>query len=338
MHILILLLLGLLPHLSCGAPGPLAADRDPDDLFGPSEDNLIVVDAILIVDAPLPSLFLRRTAPPGIPYAAEETALVGASVSIQIGDIVFDYRSDPDAAGRYLPPAAAPLVEPGSTYELRVEVGDDAVVRATTHTPQRMNIGELELVDPQGDDDEETVLRRLRLFSEIGDQVYGAAENQLEYLEGVLKARLQPDGGGASYQVAVSNLEHSSPLLFDNDWIDEDVISRDETSPPLRVEDGSLYLPWFSVQFSGRYKIKFYAVDANWFDLVRTDNVNADRGSGEAGQGFQRPLFHVENGIGLFGSASVDSVGFFVRPRGTPPCTGCECWGCERRNPNPSPN
>jgi len=331
MHMLLLLFLGLLPHLSCGAPGPLAADRDPDDLFGPSEDNLIVVDAILIVDAPLPPVFVRRTAHPGIPYAVEETALVGARVSIQTDNVVFEYRPDPDAAGRYLPPDAPPLVEPGSTYELRVEAGDDPVVRAMTQTPQRMRIGELVLVDPQDDDDQETVLRRLRLFSEIGDQVYEAAENQLEYLEGVLKARIQPDGGGASYQVAVSNLEHFSPLLFDNDWIDEDEISRGETSPPLKVEDGSLYLPWFSVQFSGRYKIKLHAVDENWFDLVRTDNVNADRGVGEAGQGFQRPLFNVENGIGLFGSASVDSVGFFVRPRGAPACTGCQCWGCERR-------
>ncbi len=330
MHIL-LLLLALVSHLSCGAPGPLAADRDPDDLFGPSEDNLIVVDVILIVDSPLPSIFLRRTVRPGIPYVVEETALVGARVSIETDDAVFEYRSDPDTPGRYLPPDAALLIEAGRTYGLRVETEIDPVVRATTHTPQRMRNGELALVDPQDEDGQETLLRHLRLFPEVGDQVYEAEENQLEYLEGVLKARLQPDGAAASYQVAVSNLEHFSPLLFDNDWIDDDDVARGQTSPPLGVDDGSLYLPWNGVIFAGRYKVKLYAVDDNWFDLVRTDNVDADRGSGEAGQGFQRPLFNIENGIGLFGSASVDSVGFFVRPRGTPPCAGCECWGCDRR-------
>jgi hypothetical protein len=326
MHIL-LLLLALLPHLSCGAPGPLAADRDPGDLFGPSEDNLIVVDAILIVDAPLPQIFLQRTAAPGVPYAAEETALVGASVSIRTDDLVFEYHPDPEVAGRYLPRYGATLVEPGRTYELRVEAADDPVVRATTQTPQRLRIGELVLLD----DDLETALRHLRLFSEIGDEVYAAAENQLEWTQGVLQARLQADGAAASYQVAVSNLELFSPPLFENDWIDEDDLERNETSPPLGVEDGALYLPWNGIHFAGRYKVKLYAVDQNWFDLVRTDNVDADRGSGEAGQGFQRPLFHVENGIGLFGSASVDSVGFSVRPKGTPECTGCECWGCEKR-------
>ena len=325
MHIFLLLLV-LLPHLSCSAPGPLAADRAPGDLFGPSEDNLIVVDAILIVDEPLPPVLLRHTAAPGVPYMAASTALAGASVTIHTDDAVFEYRSDPEASGRYLPPRAAALVEPGRTYELRVETSDGAVVRAMTQTPERMLIGELVLLDREGNE-----LRHLKLFSEIGNQVYEAAENQLEWTKGVLQARFRHDGAAASYQIAVSNLEHFSPLLFDNDWIDEDDVERGETSPPLGLEDGALYLPWDGIFFAGRYKVKLYAVDENWFDLVRTDNVNADRSSGEAGQAFQRPLFHVENGIGLFGSAAVDSVGFSVRPKGTPECTGCECWGCGRR-------
>ena len=73
-------------------------------------------------------------------------------------------------------------------------------------------------------------------------------------------------------------------------------------------------MPWEGINYAGRYKVKLFAVDQNWFDLVRTDNVHADRDVGEAGQGFQRPLFHIENGIGLFASAAVDSFGFVVFP------------------------
>jgi hypothetical protein len=36
---------------------------------------------------------------------------------------------------------------------------------------------------------------------------------------------------------------------------------------------------------------------------------------GNAGDGFERPIFHVEGGVGLFGSASVDSIGFVVLPQ-----------------------
>ncbi len=308
-----LLLLALFSLLACKAPGPLAADRDPDELFGSSAADLIVVDAILIVDAPLPPVVLRRTVAPGHSYSAVATALEGASVSIQRGDAMFNYRPDPSRAGHYLPPDDAPVVEPNGLYELRVTTGDGLTVRAQTQTPARIRIDELRLLE----DDLETELRRLRLFAEVGDAVYQAAENQLEYDKGVLIAQFQDDGPAVSYQVRLANLERSSPLLFDDDWIEdlEDFeLERVETSPLLSLASGELYLPWAGIYYAGRYKVTLFAVDQNWFDLVRTDNVDAERGSGEAGQSFQRPLFHVENGIGLFASATADSFGFSVRP------------------------
>ena len=91
----------LLTLISCDAPGPLKADREAGDLFGPSEDNVVVVDAILFVDAPLPLIDLRRTAAPGGAYSSAAQALVGADVSILQGDAEFEYRPDPAAPGRY---------------------------------------------------------------------------------------------------------------------------------------------------------------------------------------------------------------------------------------------
>lgn len=308
-----LLLLALIPLLSCQAPGPLAADRDPAGLFGPSEADLPVVDAVLIVDAPLPPVVLRRTVAPGRSYSAAATLLEGATVSIHSDDAVFAYRPDPVRAGNYLPPDDAPVVEPSRRYELRVGTEEGLAVRAQTQTPARIRIDELWLLA----DDLETELRRLKLFAEIGDGVYEAEENRLEYDKGALAARFQDEGVALSYQVRVANLEDSSPLLFDDDWFEdlEDFeFERLETLPLLSLEDSELYLPWDGIYYAGRYKIKLFAVDQNWFDLVRTDNLDAERSSGEAGQSFQRPLFHVENGIGLFASAAVDSFGFSVRP------------------------
>ena len=330
MHICLLLLV-LLPLVSCNAPGPLddfmKDERESDDIFAPSEDNVVVVEAVLFVDAPLPPVQVRRTVAPGDPYSAASAALADAQVSIHHGDAVFEYRPDPVAAGRYLPPAGAPSVEPGSTYELRVVTDTDPEVRATTQTPPRMRIGEVVLLDDDREAGEYREVGRLRLFSET-DDVYQAAENQLEYTRGVLEVRLDHDGEAVSYQFGVTNLEPNSPLLIDSDWLDEDEFERRETSPLLRSDDGAVYLPWYGIYYAGRHKIRLYAVDENWYDLVRTDNVGSDRGAGEAGQGFQRPLFHIENGIGLFASACIDSFGFFVRSKGSPKCSGCECWGC----------
>ena len=325
---LFLSLLALVPLLSCDAPGPLAANRGPGQLFGPAEDEIIVVDATLIVDAPLPPVMLRLTEAPGVPYEAAATGLAGAEVLIRSGDASFEYRPDPAAAGRYLAPDGAPPVEPGRGYELQVTSGDAPVVRARTLTPARLRIEELVWLD----DDLETELQQLRLFSEIGEQVYDARENQLEYIRGLLIARLGDAGEPGFYQFATFNLESSSPLLFGSEWIEEEEedfdLERDSTSPLFRAEEGELYVPWDGIYYAGRYKVRLYAVDRNWYDLVRTDNIDADRGTGEAGESFQRPLFHVENGIGLFASASVDSFGFFVRPSGSAACSGCECWEC----------
>ena len=315
---------------SCFTPGPLKADRDPGELFAPTEADDIVVDAILFVDGALPPVTLRRTAAPGEPYVASDVALTGATVSISQGETRYDYRADSVVAGRYLPPAGAPLVSPATRYDLLVSSAGDPAVRATTTTPSRMRIAELVLFDLD-EDQEEVELRRLRLFSEIGESVYEAAENQLEHTVGFLDVRLQSESGGeaASYQFGISNLEKASPRLYGDliDAEDQDDLERDETSRLLRIEDDGLFLSWEGINYAGRHKVKVFAVDENWFDLVRTDNVDADRESGEAGQSFQRPLFNVENGIGLFASAKVDSFGFFVRPEGTPPCSGCECWG-----------
>ena len=333
-YLLLLLALSGLAISSCFTPGPLKADRDPDDLFAPSEADAIVVDAILYVDAPLPPIDLRRTAAPGDPYNAADAALVGAVVTIMQDETTYEYDPHPTMAGRYVPPAGATVVEPATQYGLRVLVNDEPEVRATTLTPPRIRIDELVLLDLD-DDQKEIELRQLRLFGDIGDAVYDAPENQLEHTVGFLEARIRIDGAAASYQFGVSNLENGSPLLFDSDFIDaedRDDLEREETSRLLRLEDDGLFLSWEGINYAGRHKIRLFAVDQNWFDLVRTDNVGNERETGEAGQSFQRPLFNIENGIGLFASASVDSFGFFVRPEGAPPCSGCECWGCGDRN------
>ncbi|MEE2657118.1 MAG: hypothetical protein VX733_01360 [Candidatus Latescibacterota bacterium] len=330
--------LALLSLDSCYTPGPLKADRDPDDLFAPSEAS-IVVDAILLVDAPLPYVFLRRTAAPGDPYTPQSVALAGARVSISQGEAVHEYRADPVVAGRYVPTDPETLVMPSTSYELSVMSEGDPAVRAVTNTPPRIRIAQLVLFDLD-ENGEQVELGRLGLFGDLGNDVYVAPENQLEHAIGFLEIRLAIEGetlGAASYQFGIRNLERASPLLyslFDED--DEEKPDREASSPLMRMEDDELFLSWEGISYAGRHTGKVFAVDENWFDLVRTDNVDSDRNSGEAGQSFQRPLFHVENGIGLFASAAVDSFGFFVRAKDTPPCPWtvepCECWGCGDRN------
>ena len=309
-------LLLLLPLLACGA------DKGPEDLFGPSEDNLIVVDAILIVDQPLPPVFVRRTAAPGVSYSPAAASEPEAVVAIRHGDQAYPYRADPVIPGRYLPPVEQTLIEPSSTYQLSVETRRGERIDASTTTPSRLFIDEVLLLDEQTLE----VERTMRRFAEIGDEVYSAEENQILYPQGIIEAVIRQDVLPASYQIAVFNLERETPLLFDSKLIDEEDLERIEregASPPLSLPEGRMRLPWFTLAFAGRHKVKLFAVDSNWFDLIRTDNLNREGGSGQAGDQFGRPIFNVENGIGLFASAAVDSLGFTARAAADTSCSNC---------------
>ena len=297
----------------CAAAVACSANREPGELFGPSESGTLVVDALLIVDHPLPDLFVHETVSPGVRYTREGAGVLDAQVEIREGAQVHRYRPDPDSLGRYLPPDAPPPVRPGTEYHLTVE-SDGRVARATTRTPERFHFDDVVLLD------EETleVNRHLRMFSEGVDVVFTAPENQVTYLDGLLEARFQP-ADVAGYQAGVFSLDPGSERVLEADFLDEEdyeKLERQVSSPAYDAPDGKLRLPWFAVYFAGRHLIKIYALDRNWFDFARSSPEMENGGfGGLAGDNFERPIFRVEGGIGLFGSAAMDSLGFVVLPR-----------------------
>ena len=198
-------------------------------------------------------------------------------------------------------------------YRLEVEVEENKV-KASTTTPDRMRVLEAVLLD----EDTQEIMRTLKSFAEVGDEVYTAPENQLTHLEGLLELHLEK--AGEAYQAALFALEEDAQLL-DEDFperYDEDPEDlRANQSPPFAASDGIVRWPWFAVVYTGRSLIKVYALDHNWFEYALSSPDRQEQGGfgGLAGENFELPFFQVEGGIGLFGSASVDSVGFVVLPR-----------------------
>ena len=293
-----------------------AAERQPGDLFGSVEEgSALVVDGILLVDQTLPELFVRRTLPPGQFYSQDAAGVLDAQVRVFQGDQLFEYAPDLATPGRYLPPSAPPQVEPLTEYRLEVEV-EGKTVRASTTTPERVRVQQAVLLD----EDTQEIVQTLKSFAEVGDGVYTAPENQITYLDGLLEFHLN-NVAVAGYQAAIFALDEDLQFA-DEDWGDfadeeDSETSRANQSPPLAVSDGIVRWPWFAVAFTGRSLIKVYALDHNWFEYARSSPDQQEQGGfgGLAGDNFERPFFQVEGGIGLFGSASVDSVGFVVLPR-----------------------
>jgi hypothetical protein len=301
-----LLLLPVLALVAC------EAERDPASLFAPGGVDVPVVDALLVVDEPLPVVILSRTQPPDRPYDILEAAIDDAQVRLVVAGTDTVRYGDASPGGRYWPPATAPIVQPGTVYQLLVTTDRGERLSAATTTPARIEVQDWILVAGQGNPED----RRLRTFAELGDAVYDAPENQLVYAMGILEARLAADTA-LGYQLALASLDPGSDYVIDPPFFDEEdfeSLDRVGSSPVLETTGGAIRLPWFAVYFEGRYFYEVLALDRNAYDLVRSTPQGGFGIGGNAGDNFERPIYNVEGGIGLFGSAAVDSVGFRVLP------------------------
>jgi hypothetical protein len=295
------------------ALAPFACSNERE-LFSPDDVGVLGVDAMLYVGQPYPRVVLYRAQSPEIPFNAFNAAERGATVVVKTAGATTNYVEV--LPGVYQPPGLIPIVEPETTYLLEVTSRAGERLSAFTTTPPRLRVADWVILS----DDASTVDRRLRTFEEIGDSVYTAPENQLIHTRGLLEAWLEPVVA-AGYQAGIYALDPDSGFVIDPEFLDDEDFEEFEAniaSPPILNSETEIRLPWFAIYYKGRYKIKIFAVDLNWFDLARTVPELAGGGGGfggNAGDDFERPIFHVTGGIGIFGSASMDSVGFYVHPR-----------------------
>lgn len=290
-----------------------STERRAGELFGTeTEDGLLVIDALLIVDRPLPEMLLSETIAPGQPVTDRNSGVSGAEVTILVGGSTYIYANDSERRALYHPPGDAPVVMPGTRYDLTIR-SNGRTATATTLTPDRFAIREAVLLDEQS-------LGTIRNFVTYAEgDVFTAPENQVIYQEGLVEVRFDPNKA-AGYQVGVLSLDEGSPFVLTADFLDDDDYEdfhRNESSPAFLAPNGSIRLPWFAIAFAGRHTLRVFAVDQNWFDFIRTSPEFGGEGGfgGNAGDNFKFPQFNVHGGIGVFGSASVDSMGFVVIPR-----------------------
>lgn len=304
--------------------GGCSGERDPGDLLGPQGAGTIVVDARLITLDRFPPLYLTVTQSPDRPFDRQASGVVGADVLLTTadGDTIWyaDYED-----GMYMPVGSNPdtpnEVRPRTTYRLRAVTAEGRVVTAETTTPDTFRVREWLLVDRSTFGVRQRLSAPPPIYPDfyVPDSVYRADSNQLLYQDGLVEARFDR-GNAVAFQMALFNIEINSPLLIDADFLDEEdklSLERESSSPPLDAPDGYVRLPWLAVWYEGRHRFVVYSVDRNWYDLARSLRFYGPSGLGfgsNAGDYFERPIFHVQGGIGLFGSASMDQTGFTVWP------------------------
>jgi len=267
----------------------------------------IVVESYLVVDEPLPPVWLSKSIPVNATFSTAGTALKDASVRIHLltaqGGIerTYDYEESPEELGAYHS-VQNDAVLGGRTYRLEVDGGPNFErVTAETTTPEGF-----ELIAPSAE--------------EI------AYQDPSQYSMLVTQSAVK--GGQNVFVFTMESLdptiENLVPIyfrfIFDKDieeidtveWTMEDLQEvLVYSSPPISegnyevFDNGTLRvkLPWFAVAFYGPLKVTMTVLDRNLFDFQRYQQVQQGGSTLSPGE-IPNVRDHIENGRGLFGSSA----------------------------------
>lgn len=285
--------------LAIAIAGLAGCDLYPQDEF----EESYVVEAYLVADRDLPQVRVTRTVPIDREYSVEAAAVDNAEVQIRL----LDPSGSPERTyfymggelGIYLPENPEPVL-PLRSYELHVTIsGTGDIIRSTTTVPGA--------------------------FTTVGSVVDSIAyQDPAQVIINTTPTRYPGrDQAFFIFNVNVINPSHENLTPFYADLVneqDENIRDYYKNSSGIINEDNynrnpdgtlTLRLPWLAVAFYEDNYIVANAIDDNTYDFVRTQEVQNGPSTLPPGE-YQNVIYHVEGGIGIFGSLSSDTVRVFV--------------------------
>jgi hypothetical protein len=272
------------------------------DLY-PQDDyeQYYVVESYLVANRVLPQVRVTHTLPVEEEFSLNEVAVTDASVQIRLldeNDAVEEiYEYGHQSNGVYLP-LAPEAVLPLRRYELRVTIPQsDDVITARTLVPGSFEtVGEVvDSIAYQSTD--QIIVNTTR--SEYPDRqaffifTVNAVNPSAERLTPFYKDQVEDEEDLSSFYI------NSSGIINEGNY---------DINP-----DGTLTLriPWLAVAFYGYNDITANAIDDNMYDFLRSQNAQAGGTTLPPGE-IQNIRYHVNGGIGVFGSLASDTVRVFI--------------------------
>jgi hypothetical protein len=275
-------------------------------------ESQLVVESYLEAEAPLPTVRLSRTVGVDEAYDPTEDAVRGADVVVArladdstVAEAV-PYSERDSVPGLYAPDDPS-FVEPETTYRLRVETGDGAPLTATTTVPDAITVvgSSNDTTTYQSPRQPAFTIEPPRALTDRQNVYTFTATSLLDFErtpDSVLTAALTPfyaDGFDAEDDSLASLRITSSGLLNEGNF--------------TRNADGTITvrLPWIAVAFYGPNEVAVNVVDDNFYDLLRSQQVQ--QGGFSPGE-IPNVIEHVEGGTGIFGSYARAARAFVIRP------------------------
>lgn len=275
-------------------------------------EEYIVLEAYAVANRPLPDVRVSTTLPTGQKYNFLEAGQSGANVRIFLmnedgGDEeVFTYRRSPETRGVYVAENRTHRILPRRTYRIEVNFNDRSeVLRAQTTIPDAFEI-----------------------LNEVPDTVVYQSSNRLELLiSSFIRTQSQSIFIFNTIIQDEPKPENLTPfykgILDDDDSIEIEDFYDNDTQP---INEGnfdlnpdgtiSINYPWIGISFFGNNYVVTNSIDNNLSDLISSQEVQLGGSTLSPGE-IPNLHYHVEGGIGIFGSFASDTVEtFFKRPEG----------------------
>jgi Domain of unknown function (DUF4249) len=243
--------------------------------------NQVVVQGYLMANQPIDSIVVRRT-------ARLEEYVSGSALSIQnatvivTGNGIADTLKEMQGFPGYYTSVRNPrnIIKPRQTYDLFVQTPDGRTVTASTTVPDTFHI--------------------------IGKENFPRI---LHYRQGLFMIDWTSSNSYSDYITSVTSVDLS--IL---DPIPSDFGNRDDNgNKPSRTSYGFNYIdnthteiPWFTFKYYGENALAIEAIDKNYYDFIRQLNGG--------GTDIREMKYNVNGGLGVFGSAALDSLHILLLP------------------------
>lgn len=282
----------------------LSCDLYPQDEY----EEYYVVESYLVANSDLPIVRVSKTIPANDLYDFEKAAVNDAIIQIRLLETGphsnieqrFDYYFSDTGVYR---PHLSHKVEPLRTYQLHVSFSNsNDIITAHTVVPDTFQItaGIQDSVVYQSDE---------QLNITVSESSYPGRQNIYIF-------------NAVSLDPVEKNLTpFYAQLLEESDEREEDLFQLSNNSSGILNEgnfepnpDGTITInyPWVGIAFFGENQIVANTIDDNVYDFVRSQQVQLGGSTLSPGE-IQNVIYHVEGGIGVFGSLASDTVKTYVK-------------------------
>lgn len=258
-----------------------------------------VVESYLVADAPLPRVLLSTTSPVDEKYNFKENAISDAAVEIRRlkPDSTIAERFSYQAAepGIFIPVSLAQVQEQ-QLYQLHITLANGDSIEAKTFVP-----GNFRTVNKEELPEEYTYQsdRQIEITTTPSEYI---TDRQSYYIFTV--NAIEPDS--SKLTPFYRDLVEEQDVDIINFFVNSSGIINEKNYDRNADNTITLTVPWVAIAFFGSNDVIANTIDDNMYDFLRSQDVQTGGTTLSPGE-IQNIRYHVNGGIGIFGSMASDT-------------------------------